>query len=280
MSNNSLNLESIFKHHGNQFLKFYFLPFLNVQERTSLRGTCKNIKKNVPSPQYSYVKAKDATARIETNTGFVETCGDPEYGGDSSEISFELVSGVKSLISGWMGFACLKTNGRVITWGHPFVDASAVSSEIQSDVKAIFSDDYGAFAALKTNGKVITWGWQPDFDHSTVMSTLQSDVESIFCNGAAFAALKKNGKVITWGDPKNGGDSSEVSSELQKDIKTIVYNKWSFAALTKNGKVVTWGRCRICTVALFLQRGVIKIEYVGDNEIRAIKSDGSSVQWW
>merc|ERR1712034_95015 len=130
--------ESIFKHHGNQFLKFHFCPFLNVQERTTLRGTCRNIKNNIPSPKYAYFKSKggNARARIETNTGFGETCGHPQNGGDSSGVSFELQSDVKNIFPAAYAFAAIKTNGRVITWGDPETggDSSNVISDLQSDV--------------------------------------------------------------------------------------------------------------------------------------------------
>ena len=57
------NLTSIFQHHGNQCLKFHFLPFLKVTERTTSRSTCQMIKNNIPAPQYSYFKTVDDSAR-------------------------------------------------------------------------------------------------------------------------------------------------------------------------------------------------------------------------
>ena len=99
ISNNSLmqtnDLTSIFHHHGDQFLKFHFLPFLNVQERTNLRATCQTIKNNIPTPQYAYFRTKDcrSRARIETNTGFTESCG--QF--DSSSVSSKLQSDVKTI---------------------------------------------------------------------------------------------------------------------------------------------------------------------------------------
>ena len=143
------DLTSIFHHHSNQFLKFHFLPFLHAQERANLRATCQTIKNNIPTPQYAYFKTINigsrggSRARIESNTGFVETSG---YH-DSSKVSSDLQSGVKTIVSTVGAFGALKTNGSVITWGNPNFggDSSNVSSDIQSDVKIIFCYSLGIF---------------------------------------------------------------------------------------------------------------------------------------
>jgi len=286
VSNNTLI--SMFQIHGNQCLKFHFLPFLNVEQRTIARSTCQIIKNNIPTPQYSYCKTQfgDATARIEKNTGFVETRerggGDLDHGGDSSRVSSDLQCDVKKVASTLASFAALKKNGRVITWGRPDYggDSSGVSSDLQCDVKKVFST-FCSFAAVKKNGRVITWG-RPDWggDSSRVISDLQSGVKKIFSTGASFAALKANGQVITWGDPMYGGDSSNVNSDLQCDVKKIVSTLGSFAALKKNGQVITWGPSIYggdsSNVSEFLQNGVIKIVVCGNGEkFRAIKYDGT-----
>ena len=251
LSNNPItqtnDLQSMFEHHGNQFLKFHFLPFLTAEDRTKIRGTCQTIKQNIPKPQYSYFKTRSgsARARIETNTGFVETCGNANHdlGGDSSEVSSELQSGVQTIVSTWTAFAALKKNGRVITWSDSNFggNSSSVRLYLQSDVRTIVPT-LGAFSALKINGKVITWGASHlGGDSSNVSLYLQSDVRIIGANGAAFAALKMNGRVITWGHPRLGGDSSNVSE--------------------------------------FLQNGVIQIEGVGEKKFLATKIDGTQIQW-
>jgi len=292
MSNNSLltegnDLTSIFQNHHDQFLKFHFFPLLNIPEKTTMRSTCKTMKNNIPTPHYIYFKTPNgfAKARIETNTGFVETCGNPEYGGDSSEVSCELQSNVKAIVSTEYAFAALKKNGSVITWGNPEDggDSSNVRFYLQSDVKSIFSTN-GAFAALKTNGRLIIWGY-PEFggDSSNVSFYLQSDVKSIFSTSYAFAALKINGRVITWGHAEYGGDSSNVSFYLQSDVKSIVQTWGAFAALKANGRVVTWGNPIFCVhssnVSEFLQNEIIEIKAIRNETFRAIKSDGTQIQW-
>jgi hypothetical protein len=250
VSNNPItqtnDLRTMFQKHGNQFLKFHFIPFLTAEERTNMRGTCQTIKQNIPKSQYSYFYTcdGDAIARIETIVGCVETRGNSDYGGDSSEVSSELQYGVQTIVATLAAFAALKTNGRVITWGDPELggDSSSVSFDLQVDVKTVFSND------------------------------------------CAFAALKTNGKVITWGDPENGGNSSSVSSDLQFDVKTVVSNSYAFAALKTNGRVITWGSPEFggdsSHVSEFLQNGVIQIEAVDYYyKFCATKSDGTQIQW-
>jgi len=240
------NLRSMFQHHGNQFLKFHFLSFLTAEERTKMRVTCQIIKQNIPKPQYSYFKTTVARARLEKNVGSVETCGHPVNGGDSSEVSSELQSEIKTIVSSRWAFAAIKQNGRVITWGGP---------------------NYGG-------------------DSTSVSSDLQSGVNTIVSSRLAFASIKENGRVITWGDSRYGGDSTSVSVDLQSGVKTIVTTFKSFAALKANGSVIIWGNFRSngvsANVLQFLQNGVIQIEAVGDDwdgEFRATKSDGTQVQW-
>jgi len=283
------NLTSIFQAHGNQFLKFNFVPLLNFKERLALRVTCQTIKKSIPIPQYSYFKTinGDARARIEINLGFVETCGNPPHGGNSSEVSCELQSDVKNIFSSLFAFAALKANGKVITWGSPHYggDARSVWNELQSGVKNIFST-VDAFAALKTNGRVITWGGPYlGGDSSNVSAYLQSDVESIVSTAGAFAALKRNGQVISWGDPEFGGDSSNNvrSFDLKSEVKTIYSTNWAFAALKENGRVITWGGPDFdgssSNVSKYLQNGVIQIVTIENKRFCATKCDGTQVHW-
>jgi alpha-tubulin suppressor-like RCC1 family protein len=283
------DLRTMFQSHGNQLLKYHFLPLINFIERTTMRSICQTIKNNIPAPQYSYFQTIRgcAHARIETNTGFVETFGNPYRGGDSSEVSFDIHSNVKHIVSCAYAFAALKKNGRVITWGNPRYggDSINVMIDLQSDVKTIISTSK-AFAALKKNGRVITWG-NPRFggDSSSVISDLQSDVKFIFSTNLAFAALKTNGRVITWGSSNFGGDSSRVILDLQSDVKTIVSTNLAFAALKTNGRVITWGLMYpsfgvdSSNVSEFLQNNVIQIKVFEHNKFRAIKNDGTFVEW-
>ena len=79
--------------------------------------------------------------------------GDPEYGGDSSEVD---LSNVKTVFSTESAFAALKNDGTVVTWGVSYSGGDSSDVEI-SNVKTVFSTDK-AFAALKNDGTVVTWG--------------------------------------------------------------------------------------------------------------------------
>ena len=241
-------LHKIFQHHGNQFLKWNFLPFLHHKERSSLRTSCTLFQKFIPSPQYVYTNNKNfglfrATARLETITGYVETRGYAGHGGDSSRVEHHL----------------------------------------QSNVVKIWSTTF-AFAALKKSGKVITWGSQRHGGNSShVSSELQCGVIQICGNKYAFAALKQGGKVITWGSSNGGGDSSAVSVELQSGVTSIVGNFWAFAALKSNGKVISWGSSHFGGDSAHLsslRTGVIKLQAIKEiGKFRATKSDGSIIEW-
>jgi predicted alpha/beta-hydrolase family hydrolase len=287
VSNNSLidpkDLTSIFRHHGDQFLKFHFLPFLNVEEKTNLRATCQTMKSKISQQQYSYFETYNGgKARLEKNTGFVETCGTPQCGGDSSRVQSYLQADVKTIVSSKTTFAALKKNGRVITWGYLAEKYYVPETDLESNVTNIISTD-AAFAALKTNGKVITWGHH-NFggDSSNVRSDLQFDVKTIVSCGYAFAALKTNGSVITWGEPHSGGNSSNVSSDLQSDVKLIVSTHAAFAALKTNGKVITWGNHDFggdsSNVSSDLQSDV-KTIVATDSGFTALKKNGSTITW-
>jgi len=57
-------VESMFQRHGNQLLKFHFLPFLTDKEKTIMRSTCQTLKQNIPKPQYSYFKTIGMSSAI------------------------------------------------------------------------------------------------------------------------------------------------------------------------------------------------------------------------
>jgi hypothetical protein len=90
--------------------------------------------------------------------GSVVTWGLAANGGDSSSVSSNLASGVKTVFSTSSAFAALKEDGSVVTWGSSHGgDSSSVSSNLASGVKTVFSAIH-AFAALKEDGSVVTWG--------------------------------------------------------------------------------------------------------------------------
>jgi len=87
----------------------------------------------------------------------VITWGDPECGGDSSEVQDQLRD-VRQIQAGSAAFAAILADGSVITWGDP--EGGGDSSEVQAqprDVQQIQAAGQ-AFAAILADGSVITWG--------------------------------------------------------------------------------------------------------------------------
>lgn len=123
------------------------------------------------------------------------------------------------------GFAALRTDGSVITWGGYGGDSSAVATQLGGtiDVVKIFATN-SAFAALRADGSVVTWGYANEGgDSSAVAAQLDGtvDVVSIFASGSAFAALRADGSVVTWGSSLSGGNSSAVSSQLASGVISL-----------------------------------------------------------
>ena len=141
-------------------------------------------------------------------------------------------------------FAVLKGDGSVVTWGRDSFggDSSAVSSQLTSGVKQIFSN-YVAFAALKDNGSVVTWGLQDSGGDSTsVAAQLTSGVERIYSTSNAFAALKDDGSVVVWGHTDRGSIVPDnLASELISDVVDIYTNAFGFAAVKSDGRIISWG---------------------------------------
>ena len=223
--------------------------------------------------------------------GSVVTWGWAEYGGDSSDVSNDISSGVEKIFSNGSAFAALKDDGSVVTWGWANAggDSSDISSDISSGVEKIFSNG-GAFAALKTDGSVITWGdsLYSGGDSSDVSSDISSGVEKIFSTDYAFAALKDDGSVVTWGGAgwgwrNYGGDSSDVSSDIASGVSKIFSNGSAFAALKTDGSVITWGDYLYSggdssDVSSDISSGVVEV-FSTDYAFAALKTDGSVVTW-
>ena len=148
----------------------------------------------------------------------VITWGDPECGGDSSEVQDQLRD-VRQIQAGSAAFAAILADGSVITWGDP--EGGGDSSEVQAQLRDVQQIQAAgqAFAAILADGSVITWG-DPERggDSSEVQHQLR-DVQQIQA-AFGFAATLADGSVITWGDPEGGGDSSEVQDQLSFRLQT------------------------------------------------------------
>jgi hypothetical protein len=62
------------------------------------------------------------------------TWGDPGYGGDSSEVQYQL-KGVQQLQATDLAFAAILAGGSVVTWGYPGYGGD--SSEVQDQFACV-----------------------------------------------------------------------------------------------------------------------------------------------
>eukprot|EP00435_Cladocopium_sp_Y103_P040989 s671_g11.t1 len=166
----------------------------------------------------------------------VVTWGDPQNGGDSSEVQDQL-KGVQQVQATARAFAAILADGSVVTWGNP--DGSEVQDQLKG-VQQVQATLAGAFAAILANGSVVTWG-DPDYggDSSKVQDQIKS-VQHVQATERSFAAILADRSVVAWGDPNRGGDSSAVQEQL-KGVQQVRANDHAFAAILADGSVVTWG---------------------------------------
>ena len=96
--------------------------------------------------------------------GSVVAWGDPDYGGDSFEVQYQLKGkGVQQLQSTRFAFAAILADGSVVTWGSP--DRGGDSSEVQDQLKDVqqLQSTMFAFAAILAGwvsrdlGRPILW---------------------------------------------------------------------------------------------------------------------------
>ena len=166
------------------------------------------------------------------------TWGDSRYGGKAEGLADGPPQGIEatSVCSNGYGFAALKTDGTVASWGLYLGNNGGTNVPAGLGTVTKIYSTTGAFAALKTDGTVAAWG-QPGNGGSGVPAGL-GNVTKIYSTGGAFAALKTDNTVEAWGNSGNGG--SGVPSGLS-DIEAIYSNGSAFAALKTDGTVVAWG---------------------------------------
>jgi hypothetical protein len=111
------------------------------------------------------------------------------------------------------GFAALKEDGSVVTWGRKEHEhcgdlLSVSSAEISEGVENIYATK-GAFAALKVDGSVVTWGYRSFGGDSSNIPEGEICCD-IISNNRAFLARMEGGYSrysIAWGQKDHGGDS-------------------------------------------------------------------------
>jgi len=184
-----------------------------------------------------------------------------------------------------MGFAALKTDGSVLSWGTYDIFSSwsqVYKPQLLGNVSRIFSTQT-AFAALKAEGSVVTWGLKRNGGDSSMVQEYLVDVTHISSTESAFAAVKADGSVVVWGNVGDGGDASTVQDQLVNVMQ--ISSTWhDFAALKADGTVVTWGRevDRMSDIASSkLQNQLVNVQHLYSTGMAfaALKKDGSVVTW-
>ena len=144
------------------------------------------------------------------------TWGDPEYGGDSSQVRVQLVR-VQCIQAAASAFAAILQDGYVVTWGHH--GHGGDNRQVRERLVRVqqIQATRRAFAAILQDGSVVTWGSPWSGGDSSQVQDLFVRVQQIQATHRAFAAILADGSVLALGDPDNGGDSRQIQSQL--DLK-------------------------------------------------------------
>ena len=134
-------------------------------------------------------------------------------------------SEVKKIFANQSGFAALRHDGLLVSWGDP-------KGRTLSDVDQVASTSR-AWAAL-CGGRVVTWGHE-DHGASAAASELRG-VRKVYGNRFAFAAVLAGGQVAAWGPKEHGGDCGAVAAQLS-GVQHIEAASSAFAAITLKSSV-------------------------------------------
>ena len=208
-----------------------------------------------PNASYDLPTAADASA-LQAG-GVVDAAGSSDgfavirrdgsvvsWGSENSaeaNVAARLKDGVVKVFANEDAFAALKWDGSLVIWG------SYSGRELVGEAWKLTADVVdvvsarNSFAALKNDGSAVSWGNYIG-NYAGIVGNLASNVVSITATTESFAALKGDGSVVTWGTADRGGDSSAVAAQLSAGVGQIYANDFAFAALKSNGAVVTWGR--------------------------------------
>jgi hypothetical protein len=172
-------------------------------------------------------------------------------------------SGYISIVSTQPGFAALKSDGSISSWGGFSHDEVPTDSGYVSIVA-----NATKFAALKSDGTISVWG------ASTENAPIDSGYVSIATNGPAFAALKSDGRISVWGHSDWGGSGAPTDG----GYVSISSNWKAFAALNSDGHISVWGDSDSGGVGAPTDGDYVSISS-GVSSFVALKKDGSISEW-
>ena len=292
-------LEQICTQYEMQFIKHFFIPSLDEDDRQNLRTTSSKLKSLIPraiiihkySPSFSnHSYWLSSTGRIHSE---IESYEEPHLYKPFSEIDVKLQSGVKQfLASGRTACAALKTNGEVVTWGlkHAGGDSSNVAQDLLEGVKKIDDWDSRGMLALKENGQLIVWGYRSEQFPNSMKNNIYD-----FSSEKNAAILKQNRRDVIILDNDKFLDQKDdceqhlafFSNVIKIEASTTPTNS-GFVFLLENGEIHIWGkpgRCRDMEGKWEILLNELRsnrfsdVVNVSGYAFIALKNNGSAMSW-
>lgn len=219
-----------------------------------------------------------------TKTGRVVVWGRKSAGGDNSTLSADLQSDVQAIVgtnvspneNPYSGFAALKKDGSVVSWGG--LPACTACKDLTDVVEVVSTR--AAFAARTSKGEVVAWGFSSSGGNTGILTGVVEVVSSI----NAFAARKHDGSVVAWGFDIDGGDTTEIAAQLKDGVVAIYSAHNGFAAVKEGGAVVSWWEYfESAEVPLLtIPKNIIVLNKKTNRRttgFAALNSDGTVVSW-
>jgi hypothetical protein len=125
---------------------------------------------------------------VLNSAGLVETCGEAQYGGNSTSVES---SSVSSVVHSRFTFAALKSGGSVAVWG------AAASAAGLPAIRSIVAHSSGFALIESATGAVQTLDHR-GHNRDLPSSALTSGVSYVVASAGAFVAVKNDGTAVAW----------------------------------------------------------------------------------
>ena len=186
---------------------------------------------------------------------------DPPFSSDSNDdeprgdVRFESVQSqlrdVKQIQACEEGFAAIKADGTVVTWGSEISGGN--SSTVRNSLRNVccIAAAGRAFAALRRDGSVVTWGEHALGGCSADVQSKLRDVLHIKGSKNGFGAVTASGHVVFWGfsdrvlteDEFEGDRVTGTFDTKLQEVQQLQLFENSCAAVDKDGHVAILGPC-------------------------------------
>jgi alpha-tubulin suppressor-like RCC1 family protein len=229
---------------------------------------------------------------VATKSGDLIAWGHPSKGGvipnsdlfftcKKRKLSCDIIKIVGS--NNGQGFAVLKSDGTVVTWGRDLSGApinlpSWPLKSIPDSIRNI-TPGIDAFIGLSTIGNI--YGWGP---YGTIPEKCKSGVKQVIANELYFITIKTDNSICGWRyGPMSYGETSPETILIPNTIhiKKIITTKKAFAVLKQDGSVLTGGDKEYGGISDNIQTQLVSVFdiYSTDYAFAALKYDGSVVTW-